>query len=621
MCRQPTEMSVSRSESGEASGTMTRCRRCATPFITISQPDGTVIVLDGTKPPDLGAPITALAILRPPPTKSGYRVEPPPHLGVFDRGGRRAPPDPGVSDEELATSVVATSRVLRRPDGSARPPRDAAKYVGWRTVWVAQLNEAIEARLSGPPPLSFPPGIFISYRWGSDAENAWVADLAHSLKTRGYAVTFDRDEPKDLDVPDLVSRVADARYFVAVLDPGYVERIGRGDENEATKDGWVFDEYNTAAMLSKHGQTRVLGFLRSGTTLPRGFREPRPGTPGNTLDVRTPAQLGLVIDDVFPSIESAPDEAVVERARGLLRRSHECLQTDRFPEAMDSASELAELLPGVIDGIVQKIRVALAVGWPAEGLASAEEALTLAPRSRELLLAAGIFANGASQPRRAIAHLALMLEMHSEESGDDIAQAHHALGSALDDVDEVYAGLAHLEICRSMAPKSVDVLNTLGFVYRRANEMDRAIASFDDAVALEPDNVKVLTNRAATLVEAGRSSDADEALDALAAAEPEHPGVDSLRELVARIRAGEAPPVLVERAAREADQWGHCSHCAAHIPLDSERQLVCARCGSSLAPAERTCPNCGSDGRVFPGLSAGLACLCPFCRKGSLSIA
>jgi tetratricopeptide (TPR) repeat protein len=487
-------------------------------------------------------------------------------------------------------------------------------------VWIAQLNEALEARLSGPPPLSFPPGIFISYRWGLDEDNQWAMALARDLKARGYPVTFDRDEPKDLDVPELVSKIADARYFVALLDTGYVERIGRGGGSEPTKDGWVFDELNTAASLAAHEQIRLLGFWRKDSVLPSGFRHPAPGVEGNTLDVRTPEQLKLVLDDVFPPIEDAPADHLVERARTLLRESHGQVLAGHFQDAMKSAAELTDLLPGVIDGPAQKIRVALAAGWGEEGLTSAEEALALAPQSRELLLAAGIFANGAGHPQRAIAHLGLLLETYGEAAGPDIAQAHQVLGSSLDDVDQAYAGIAHLEIGCEMAPRDAEVRNTLGFVYRRVDMPERAIECFNEALALEADRVGTLLNLVATLLEDGRTEDARVALGRLAAASAEHPGIAGLRQLLAGIEAGAPPAQLVKRVQTPiADRWVCCDNCKARIPLEASRDMLCARCGSSLSPREHVCPYCGSDGRVFLALAAAVPCRCPFCRKGTIA--
>ena len=106
-----------------------------------------------------------------------------------------------------------------------------ARQLGWRTVWIAQLNLAIQQRLAGPPPITAPPTVFVSYRWGSTEENAWVAALAVELKRRGYPVIFDQDQPQgdNVDVPGMVSRLAECRYVLCVIDPGYVERLAAVD--------------------------------------------------------------------------------------------------------------------------------------------------------------------------------------------------------------------------------------------------------------------------------------------------------------------------------------------------------------------------------------------------------
>jgi hypothetical protein len=147
----------------------------------------------------------------------------PRHLGVFDRGTgfEQGNLPPGISDEDLAKDyIVDLDRFLRYPDGTKRDPKEAAKLVGWRAVWVAQLTEAIRERLAGPPPLTYPPAIFISYRWATNEENQWVAELAAELRARGYPVMFDREMPGELNVPRLVSRIADARVFICSLGSG-----------------------------------------------------------------------------------------------------------------------------------------------------------------------------------------------------------------------------------------------------------------------------------------------------------------------------------------------------------------------------------------------------------------
>jgi tetratricopeptide (TPR) repeat protein len=599
-CDQPTEISVSRATGGQTIAT-TSCRRCRAPFVAVTQEDQSVVLYES-----VDGNVSPLGLIRPSTGRSGYRVEPPDYLGIFDRSVPLGPLPTGQTDAELAGNVTALSGILHRPDGSPRPPADAARQVGWRAVWVAQLAEALRERLAAPPPLSFPPGVFISYRWGSSEENAWAARLAGTLRDRGYPVVFDRDESPEQAVPDLVSKIAGCRYFLALLDPGYLERIGRADDS-SIKDGWVYDEYDTAVRLSNARQLRIVGLLRSGSELPRGFRLPSPGRQGNVIDVRDAADLGAVLDDVFPAIAGAPSAEVVEAARVLLAQSYEHICGGRYEDAFVAAQALTDLLPGLVDGPAQKLRVALQAGADTAAWQAAREALQLAPHSTELLRAAGLSAGGAGEPQEAVRYLGLVLE--ADDGASDDATLHLAIGSALDDLDQVHAALAHLEIARSAVPDAPSILNTLGYVYRRAGESRRAIDCLEAGLQGDQDDLNLLVNLAAARIECGDYEAAVEVLDRLGPAAPA-----GLREIAAT--DGSAPPSLVNVVTSAAQRWASCSDCLAHIPLGTD-DTMCARCGSVVPMASGPCPSCTSDGQVV--LIPGLAAQCPYCRHGVIS--
>lgn len=626
-CHETTELRVSRDETPGTSGSTSFCRACRARFFALTQEDGRIVLLDPDAPPDSSGktPLRVLAIIGA-PSRSGYRVVPPSHLGIFDRGVPPSPSDDesvGISDEELTRPIPSLDgSLLRRPDGSHRTPAEAAKHVGWRSVWVVQLNQALRERLAGPPPLSFPPGVFVSYRWGTAAENEWTAELASRIKVRGYPVIFDREKPVDLDVPGMVSQIADCRYFLAVLDPGYVERLGTDAANEATKDGWVFDEFNTAALLSTHGQIRILGLLREGSVLPRGFRHPEPGRPGNVLDARTPEQLALVLDEALPPIDRAPDADTVGKARALLRASHEHMCEERYQEALDSAGELTALLPGIVDGPAQQVRVALHALSPEAGLEAAEEALKLAPGSQELLLAAGSFANAVGQHHRAIAHLAALLEAPGDDPSLNLASAHNSLGSSLDEVDQVYPAIAHLELARRLRPDDPDIHCSLGFVYRRAGEPKRAVECLRAGLRHHPAHVGLLVNLTAALIESRRLTDARRVLAKLAECAPGDPAIDGLGESLEAAAAapGRAPRLVATIPRSETSLWCRCTECAARVPVDGTRGTLCAHCGSALPIEPAPCPNCGGSGRIHPA-APNLAFQCPYCRRGRLAMA
>ena len=616
-CHQTTPLAVASPGGTEPTGSTSACRACRARFLTFTQPDGRILIIDGESM-EGGAPKVLLVLT--PVSRSGYRIVPPEHLGIFDRGFPHQKRQPtGASDDDLKSQVFSEEKVLYRPDGSSRPPKEAAKLVGWRAVWVAQLNEALRDRLEGPPPLSYPPAVFVSYRWGTQAENDWTAELAARIAARGYPVIFDREKPAELDVPVMVSQIADCRYFLAVLDPGYVERIGTGATNEASKDGWVFDEYNTAAFLSNHGQIRILGLLRRGDQLPSGFRQPEPGRPGNVLDVRSSERLALVLDEVFPPIENAPDAATAARARTLLRESHEELCAGRYQEAFDKAQELAQLLPVAVDGLAQQVRVALRAGAAEVGWEAAEAALQLAPNSRELRLAAGSFAGDIGRHREAVIHLATLLQSPGDDPSLDLAAAHSALGNALDEFDQVYPALAHLELARKLRPESPTIRNTLGYVYRRAGEPDSAVQCLREGLTLAPGDAQLLENLWAALIESRRFAEARDTLAQLAGTgHQDIAGMAVTLETAAKSRG--ATRLVKQYRIPESPVWVKCTDCAARIPLSGPGADVCVRCGSAFAVREDDCSTCGFDGRIAPA-APGLAFECPYCRQGQLGLA
>ena len=191
----------------------THCRVCGKPIITSTEPDGTVQLHD--LPPDQGSPTEEP---RDDPIRPASRddvLSSPPRIPAQAVAEFQYADD--VPDEQR---IVPFSQVLKRQDGTRRTHEEAVKIYGDRGTWVAELNEALEARLRGAQPLSVPPRVFISYRWGSQEQNTWVEQLALELRSRGYFVAFDRTDCKPgISVPEFVSNLAGCQTFLAVLDP------------------------------------------------------------------------------------------------------------------------------------------------------------------------------------------------------------------------------------------------------------------------------------------------------------------------------------------------------------------------------------------------------------------
>lgn len=138
---------------------------------------------------------------------------------------------------------------LYRADGSRRPNAEVLNESGDIGLRLALLDDAMHRRGASIEPDSwYPPQLFLSYKWGTEAENAWVAQLAQRLMKHGWDVVFDRqrDETADREVEDFVSRLVSCRVFVAVLSPGFV-----ASAVVAKHASWVFDEMQ-CALLARH---------------------------------------------------------------------------------------------------------------------------------------------------------------------------------------------------------------------------------------------------------------------------------------------------------------------------------------------------------------------------------
>ncbi len=516
--------------------------------------------------------------------------------------------------------IVSMEGVLRRPDGTRRSHDEAVRLFGNRSVWVAELREALMARLSGPDPLSVPPRIFVSYRWGAADDDRWVAELVDELRRRGYVVSYDRTD-HDADttsVPEFVSSIADCHIFLAILDPGYQERIG-GEQDHSIADGWVFDEYNNAAALSNAGRLQIIGLWRSGEELPRGFRVPVPGRQGNAVDVRVPGSLTRVLDQLFPGVADPPPANLCERVDRLIRSSHAAAAAGDLEAAFDDAAEAAEILPGIIDGHRQLARVAMDANRAPEGLEAARAALAIEPRSVEMLTAAAACAYILQELDETISLCATALELDVGEATASFGpRAHYLIGNALDDLGQTYAGIAHLEIACRLAPHQAMFCNDIGLAYRHIDDPARALEWFARGLETAPTDLSLLVNRAAAAIEAGDSKLATSAIDELASHHPDHPSAEHLGTTLEQARAAGAERLqLVPRlAARQPVGTVTCTDCAVAIPLASDKELLCSRCGAEAFDGPGRCPYCGADGFVFPQLP--IKNLCPYCRDGSL---
>jgi tetratricopeptide (TPR) repeat protein len=162
---------------------------------------------------------------------------------------------------------------------------------------VAALVNAAIASGEAPPPK--PPRLFISYRWGTDEQDAWVVRLVSTLESRGYDVILDRNvqahRSEPLAVPDLVALIAGCTHFVPILTEGYRRRVETQPHRAlVVEDGWVFDEYQVALRLAAAKRVIFQGVWRSGYAIPPPF------TPENACDFRDDSTFSSRLDEHFP---------------------------------------------------------------------------------------------------------------------------------------------------------------------------------------------------------------------------------------------------------------------------------------------------------------------------------
>ena len=197
--------------------------------------------------------------------------------------------DPDINNEDnLSFSEI--SRMSRD---------EAARQVGYEAWDIAHLTELINAGIDEvPPPLSKPPSLFISYRWGDEEHNAWVSRFASDLEARGYDVIFDRQvqaKRNPLPVPELVSLMLKCNLFVPILTEPYRRRVEmRPGANAVIEDGWVYDEFQITLHLGKIGRLQFIGIWRSGPVVPSPLR------PDTVNDFRDDDSYSQSMDKIFP---------------------------------------------------------------------------------------------------------------------------------------------------------------------------------------------------------------------------------------------------------------------------------------------------------------------------------
>jgi tetratricopeptide (TPR) repeat protein len=529
-------------------------------------------------------------------------------------------PDDAPTGPLVAASTSSTafglSEIMRFPFALWQPRGEQVGVFEHRPEWAQALREALREAQDRPRPLSVPRRIFVSYRWGTPAEDAWVDALRRQLEARGNAVELDRKAEREAQppsVPELVARIAGCHVFLAVLDSGYIERVAP-TKSRPRAEGWVTDEFHTALAFASRGLLVLLGLLRQGDRLPAAFRLFAPGEAGNTFDVRDPGSLEVSLDRLFVQFGVAPQAEAARSAAVALHESRQALAAGDVETALAEADRACELVPDLADGFAQRARVGYQAGRAAQVLHDAQRAFGIDPTLDEMLIHAAASACDLgrwSETARA-ARLAL------ERNRDD-ANAHYLVGEALNEMDQLEPALAHFQVAHDLGLDLVALYNDAGSASRRAGRPAQGLEWCRLGLEKAPGDPALLANATAAAIEAGRPAEAYASLNLLAQENPDSGEVAVLATTLARWcqeEEGTPPPVLSRRVAPILDaRTVACTVCAARIQLADDRQLLCGGCGAVLPPSIEPCACCGGAGKVAPALQRSS---CPFCRKGTL---
>ena len=530
------------------------------------------------------------------------------------------------------TSVPAyrhLTDLLARADGSMRTRDEAVAEFGPVTVRFVELTEALLAVADAPFPLSVPPRVFISYRWGTENDNRWVAAVATELERRGNIVIYDRTDSlaKD-DVPRFVASIASCHVFLAIIDHRYLHSVNIGVINNRAafesdpdihfRGTWVFDEITAAAMVSHggNGVLREIGLLRAGTRLPRGFHLRGDLAVSNTLDARYPSLLRSAMDRYLTPRTPCPDQRTSAEAESVLHASYLSLRADDLGTARDAAVQARTLVPALADPYLRLGQVELAArDWRAlheVAVAGRRVDDTFADFRLWIALAQAEMGN----------HRAAVRDLVSLVRCSRLGTKPRAvLADCFDELGQHYASIAHYEMARRSDPLSSTLNTNLGRNYQVTGQPEKALEALERAFRDDRGSLPTCVILASVLIEAGAYERAGVVLSRIPTGDQGDGTVQYLKDVLARTSASAVePPTVWQRPARPMDRVLRCTSCGCSLPIPLVHSL-CISCGAEQAGGGDACDYCGSSGLMHGQLQVeGSGLACPFCSSGRLEL-
>jgi hypothetical protein len=500
-------------------------------------------------------------------------------------------------------AVLTFEDILCESNSARRVRADAVEQFGERAVAWAEIYEALAERAEQPTRLSVPRRVFISYRWGTNAQNRWVEVLAEKLKARGNVVVFDRDvarESPGISVARLVALIADCSLFLMVVDPGYIERVCSSDPNSrlSRSGGWAWDEYALWRTLVNELRLPGLALLREGAEIPRNTTLIVDGGMGNIADVREEGSLDAVLDAHFCQLGPIPELATARQAALLLHQS--VLQSKRgdFLRAWELAYAAVRLIPDISDGYVRLTTASLILGRSELGLAAARKALAIDEQHMLFYFLAGAAACSAGEYAEAVRTVAAIATTDATSWRPHLILAH-----ALAESGQLGSARAHRDLAFA---NHTELRRALKLLHRRSNAkaIARAREMFD-----QRGEIRILEPFI-------RPKEQGFFTTYLAPA-PELPQrVHAIDIDVALLLSASRSEALM-RLDKHVDEW-HITCTACHIGIRIEDDFLCMLCGAQHGGNLRPCAYCGS-GELAPSQVVAYGGRCPFCHAGTLS--
>jgi ribosomal protein S27E len=538
---------------------------------------------------------------------------------------------PGIS------AILTYRDVLFEKDGSRRSRNNAEQLYGVRVVQVAEIFEAIQALKDQPVKLSVPPRVFISYRWGTEEENAWVEDLARQLRERGYEVLYDKfldQSGNEADVAEIVSRIASCHIFLMIVDPGYIERVGNSETEQFLSRGWAYVEFRIAQFIPI--QLFRWGLLRSGDEVPRGSALPSERNLGNVADVRNSEKLKGALDSLFPTVRGIPEKTISQGAVQLLTQAVRRVLDGDLTEASSLARRVINRIPELKDGYRMFALCTLLENrideayWAVEKMLRTDQIGGLGSpviRRTNFLLAAQVH-NSMGNHRSA-------LDLMTYDMLDELY--HLILANALANMGQERAAYAHILNAFEHQPMLRSgwkgLKNSIRRIYDAESEYDkRLLAKLINELYPLPGPLEI-TQFDMLAIKRGRLIIPKVSFIQECDIPEYHLGAFFNIAITIKSMNGIPFEVFNFTDSFSKEIGGHkyricCSSCEHTISFSEKNEVLCHSCGAELIPSSgmplgnlSACPYC--NGNIFTLLAPaldGAYCPCPYCRVGEFKV-